>query len=192
MKTDQIQNLVEQIGNFAKKNFEFPSYDREEIKGIIKELISDAFENMDLTGFIKEQIKESTKDIVVKNAVVEDVKVVNAKIVTETRESQEVKDHMKELDSKLNRLIKFIHEVDYSGLINKAIEKSTENVKVTNAIIHNVDVTHAVIKEEDVVVPRIKEELVVEKKTYEVIEPVFREQTYNIKKLVLKDGRVIE
>lgn len=188
MKTDNIQKFIQEFVEIVKTNFTFQGVDREEIKNEIKNLMSEILKEIDLTTFIKDQIHQYAKktDIVHCNIIEKDV--VDARIITETRESAEVNEKMKQLSAEVMSLKKIVQEFNYAELINKAIDSVKKDIDVTNAIIHNKDVVNCNIKEEDRVIPRIVEKLEITKVPYILEEPEFRKRIYYLDELFEKRG----
>jgi len=184
-----IEKLAKEIFNAIKSNVEIPAVDREELKNIAKQTLKDAFQAADFKALLKECIQEAMVDTEIINPILVDKVIKDVRIVTETRESQEVKEVMNSLSATLKELRDNIREFDYPHEVREAVKKGTENVQIKHAVVTDVEVTNAIITDEEVKNYHIREEWKVEEKPYFVKVPRLREEFIKVKKLIFPDGR---
>ena len=191
MRVDNIKKMVEEMVGVVKKHIELTTIDRDMIREQMRDIIIDTFRQTNFSGLIRDEIKNAMRTVDVVHANVKTEEVIQHKIVTRNRESEELNAKMRELSDSIVRLAKQVQEFQYEEKVSKAIKDATKDVRVNNAIVTNVDVTNCNIKEEDVIVPvpKTEERLEIIEKPYEVKIPRLKDEIHIVKKVVFPDGK---
>lgn len=188
MRQDNIVKLVEELMGAVKRNVELPSSDKEDVKNYIKEVMTNAFKEADFVGMLRDLIEESMEDVKISRPKYIDETVVRAKIVTETRESQEVNEKMRALSESVAKLSQEIKAFNYEGRLNDAIKGATKDIHLTNAIVTDKQLINYTVREEEKIIPLYKEELRINEIHKDVPVHRIREEYVKVQKLVFPDG----